>query len=77
MKEIIYLVQRMQMGLEDSPSHRFDVFPERAFSTEQAAKDYCLSLDSTGKGFEYECPCGCGDRHWRAWDVMAIVYEEN
>jgi len=71
MEKIIYVVKRYE---DSDPS--FMVFDEKAFVSEQDAQDYKNSLDPTHNGFEYTCPCGCGNVHWRSWEVELLVLEE-
>lgn len=68
MEKIIYVVKRY----EDDDSS-FKVFDEKAFLSSLDAKQYADSLDPSGNGFEYTCPCGCGDAHWRSWEVESLV----
>lgn len=75
MSKLVYLVQRSEMSL-DPEVGGLDLFAEKVFASETAAKEYCLELDPGDKGFEYTCPCGCGDIHYRAWDVCCIAYED-
>lgn len=53
----------------DSSSMRFN---EKVFMDENDAKHYTKKQDPNGDGFEYTCPCGCGDVHWRSWEVEAV-----
>lgn len=71
---IVYLVQREEMPLE-GPG--FSIFPEKVFKTREKADLFCKKQDSTGKGFVYNCPCGCGESHFRSWSFVPIVMEED
>ena len=71
MEKLVYVVRRY----EDS-DEGMAWFDEKAFTSEEKAKQYRLNLDSSGNGFEYTCPCGCGDVHWRSWEVEPLVLEE-
>jgi hypothetical protein len=73
-EKLVYLVQRYEMPLDNSGMF---AFPEKVFLTERAAQDYCRKNDPEDNGFEYTCPCGCGDVHWRSWDVVTVVMEDD
>lgn len=78
MSKLAYVVIRYELGdtgIENYP-HVLQTFNEKVFLSEEAAKQYSNSLDPNGDGFEYTCPCGCGDVHWRSWEVEPIVLEE-
>ncbi len=68
MEKIIYVVKRYEDDEET-----FRIFDEKAFFSSLEAKQYADSLDPSGNGFEYTCPCGCGDVHWRSWEVEPLV----
>ena len=75
MEKIYYLVVRYELGdtgVADFPQV-LQSFNEKAFDKEGDAISYAHLLDSTGEGFEYTCPCGCGDVHWRSWEVEPPV----
>lgn len=75
MEKIIYVVKRYELGntgITEYPQ-ALQIFDEKAFTSEQDAQDYKNSLDPTDNGFEYTCPCGCGDVHWRSWEVELLV----
>lgn len=71
-QKLVYLVQRYEMPLDAPGIHKF---PEYVFESVEKAKEYCLKQDPEDKGFEYTCPCGCGDIHWRSWEFETIVME--
>lgn len=73
-QKIVYLVQRYEMPMDDTPD--CPTYPERVFETIEDALVFCRKQDPTDEGFEYKCPCGCGDVHWRCWDVEPIVMEK-
>ena len=78
MSKLTYVVIRYELGdtgIENYP-RVLQNLNEKVFLSERAAKQYANSLDPTGDGFEYICPCGCGDVHWRSWEVEPIVLEE-
>lgn len=78
MNRLAYVVIRYELsdtGVEDYPNV-LQTFNEKVFLSEGAAKEYANSLDQTGDGFEYICPCGCGYVAWRSWEVESIVLEE-
>lgn len=78
MGKIIYVVKRYELsdtGVIDCPNF-LEVFDEKAFLSREAALDYKNQLDPTDEGFEYTCPCGCGDVHWRSWEVQSLVLNE-
>lgn len=61
---LIYLVVR-----EQTTDTTYERFPERAYLSETEAHKYVSEMMPDGKGFDYTCPCGCGDKHYRSWDV--------
>lgn len=78
MSRLAYIVVRYELGdtgIENYPQV-LQSFNERVFLSEKAAKQYANSLDPSGDGFEYTCPCGCGDVHWRSWEIEPILLEE-
>lgn len=78
MSRLAYVVIRYELsdtGVEDYPNV-LQTFNEKVFLSEGAAKEYANSLDPTGDGFEYICPCGCGYIAWRSWEVEPIALEE-
>lgn len=79
MKSVIYVLVREELR----ENHRFDGsgmdytrFNEKAFQLESDALQYKHKLDPVGKGFDYQCPCGCGDKHYRSWDIECVAFEE-
>lgn len=77
MEKIFYLVVRYELGdtgVEDFPQTLQNI-NEKAFEKEADAISYTSSLDPTGEGLEYICPCGCGDVHWRSWEVETIIVD--
>lgn len=64
-----YIVIRYELGDTDIENYPqvLQSFNEKVFLSEEAAKQYVNSLDPSGDGFEYICPCGCGDVHWRSF----------
>lgn len=78
MSKLVYVVIRYELGDTDIENYPqvLQSFNERVFLSEEAAKRYANNLDPSGDGFEYTCPCGCGDVHWRSWEVEPIVLEE-
>lgn len=74
--KIMYLVQRWEMPLGDKTG--MTPLAERVYDSKEKAVEYCRQQDPEGKGFEYTCPCGCQDKHYRSWDVEAVaVFMEN
>lgn len=71
-QKLVYLVQRYEMPIDRPAIYNF---PEFVFETAEKAKEYCLKHNPEDKGFEYTCPCGCGDVHWRSWEFESIVME--
>ena len=75
MKKVLYLVVRYELGdtgVVDFPQ-TLQNFNEKVFEEEAEALAYAHLLDPTGEGFEYACPCGCGDIHWRSWEVEPLI----
>ena len=72
-QKLVYLVQRYEMPMDDTPG--CPTYPERVFKTLEEAFAFCRKQDPTNEGFEYKCPCGCEDIHWRSWDVEPVVME--
>lgn len=72
-EKIVYLVQRYEMPLDDTPG--LINIPEKVFLDYKSAQEYCVKQDPELKGFKYTCQCGCGDEHWRSWGYEAIVME--
>lgn len=71
MEKIVYVVKRY----EDT-DEGMSCFDEKAFTSEEKARQYKLKLNPSGNAFGYICPCGCGDAHWRSWEVEPLVLEE-
>ena len=73
-QKLVYLVQRYEMPVDGTGIYNL---PEYVFDTAEKAKEYCLRQDPEDNGFQYTCPCGCGDVHRRSWDFETIVMESN
>lgn len=67
MKSVIYVLVREELR----ENHRFD-----GSGLESDALQYKHKLDPVGKGFDYQCPYGCGDKHYRIWDIECVAFEE-
>lgn len=73
-KSIIgYVVMRYETPLEESPGVATCI--EQVFICRNKAVKHKQELDPEGEGFEYRCPCGCDESHYRAWYVEPVIVD--